>query len=520
LQFSVPVDENGNYVIEGLFAGGNYTLTPNRPGYAFNPAFIVFNNLSGNRLARLFVGTTKPYTITGNIKDENGNNFSGVTVTLTRASGTDTITTQTNSNGNYTFTNVASEATYTVTPSRAGYAFTPPSLSFTNPGANQTANFTGQPAPTLQFSAVNYNAAENSGSVAVTVSRVGDPSQAVSVQYRTTGQAYAPCSDVFGVAAQNCDYMTTSGTLSFAPGEVSKSFTVSLIDDDYVEGNEAITMGLSNPVNIALGSPNLASITVQDNDTSAATANKIDISSVFVRQHYLDFLSREPDQGGWDYWTSQLEDCTPKPQCLESRRVGVSAAFFIELEFQDTGSFVYRFYKATYGQRPLYSQFMPDRSKLVAGTNLETSKQAFAEEWVQRPEFLQKYPASLSGSDFIDALLLTVKQGSGVDLSSRKQSLLDDYNINHSRARIVRLVADDAAFQEAEYNRAFVLMQYFGYLRRDPDEGGYLFWLDVLNNKVPGNFRGMVCAFITSAEYQKRFSSAVTYTNQDCANVQ
>lgn len=48
----------------------------------------------------------------------------------------------------------------------------------------------------------------------------------------------------------------------------------------------------------------------------------------------------------------------------------------------------------------------------------------------------------------------------------------------------------------------------FGYLRRDPDEGSYNFWLDVLNNHQPNNFRGMVCAFLTSREYQERFPKA------------
>jgi hypothetical protein len=77
------------------------------------------------------------------------------------------------------------------------------------------------------------------------------------------------------------------------------------------------------------------------------------------------------------------------------------------------------------------------------------------------------------------------------------------------------LIEDDA-FKESEYNRSFVLMQYFGYLRRDPEPGGYDFWLDVLDNKVPGNYRGMVCAFITSAEYQQRFSSVVSHSNSEC----
>jgi len=61
------------------------------------------------------------------------------------------------------------------------------------------------------------------------------------------------------------------------------------------------------------------------------------------------------------------------------------------------------------------------------------------------------------------------------------------------------------------------LLQYFGYLRRDPELGGFLFWLDTLNNGDAGIFRGMVCAFATSREYQQRFSTVVTRANADCA---
>jgi len=70
--------------------------------------------------------------------------------------------------------------------------------------------------------------------------------------------------------------------------------------------------------------------------------------------------------------------------------------------------------------------------------------------------------------------------------------------------------------QTSQYNPAFVLMQYFGYLRRDVDRDGYDFWLDVINNREPNNYHGMVCSFITSTEYQLRFGSVVTRSNADC----
>ena len=105
-------------------------------------------------------------------------------------------------------------------------------------------------------------------------------------------------------------------------------------------------------------------------------------------------------------------------------------------------------------------------------------------------------------------------------MSALRNSLVASYqtgaDLNQSRALVLRQVIDNAAFTQSEYNPSFVLMEYFGYLRRDPDAGGYDFWLDVLNTREAGNYSGMVCAFITSAEYQRRFSSIVNHSNRDC----
>jgi len=163
---------------------------------------------------------------------------------------------------------------------------------------------------------------------------------------------------------------------------------------------------------------------------------------------------------------------------------------------------------------------MSDRSRVIDGPNLELSKLAFAENWVQRPEFVAKYPLSLSGTKFIDLLLMTAQTTSGVDLSGQRESLISDFSTYGSRARIVYLLAENQTFRAAEYNKAFVLMEYFGYLRRDPDEGGYQFWLDILNNRVPNNYMSMVCAFLTSSEYQQRFSAVRTRTDSVCSQVQ
>jgi len=232
-----------------------------------------------------------------------------------------------------------------------------------------------------------------------------------------------------------------------------------------------------------------------------------------VRQHYLDFLGREPDSGGLDYWTSQITGCA-NGRCVNSRRIGVSAAFFIELEFQDTGSFVYRLYKGSLGRQPNFSEFAADRSRVVAGSNLEANKQALLNDWVGRNAFLQLYPQLQTPEQFVNKLFDTAGL---TPFTAERQRLANDMRAGKTRAQVVREVIEITDFKTREFNPAFVLMQYFGYLRRDPDQGGYNFWLNILNNREPNNYRGMVCSFITSREYQERFGLLLRRTNTDCA---
>jgi hypothetical protein len=250
-------------------------------------------------------------------------------------------------------------------------------------------------------------------------------------------------------------------------------------------------------------------------------ANPLDTAEFFVREQYLDFLGREPDQGGFEYWSAQVNQCNGDAGCIRSRRIGVSAAFFIEQEFQQTGSFIYDLYTGALGRRPLYAEYAADRQQVNGGASLDSAKTAFAQSFGQRVEFAQRYPASLSADSFVDALIQTVGQASGLDLRDRRDSLLAAYaggaDQIHGRALVLRSLADDAGVKQAEYNAAFVLAEYFGYLRRDADQAGYNFWLNVLNNAEPNNYRGMVCSFITSTEYQTRFGSVITQSNASCA---
>ena len=288
---------------------------------------------------------------------------------------------------------------------------------------------------------------------------------------------------------------------------------------------------LSNGKVLAAGGVSVPGTTLSSAELYGSTSpNPIDDARSFVRQHYLDFLDREPDQAGWDYWVNRITECGSDARCIHERRIGVSAAFFIEMEFQDTGYFVYRFYKASFGRQPNYQEFSADRSTVIGGPNLEASKQAFADAWVQRPAFLAAYPITLSNAEVVNKLFDSAGLTSSLYDPLRQQEI-SAMNAGRTRALVLRDVIEISDFknppnpndpryveikQVSQYNPAFVLMQYFGYLRRNIDLNGYNFWLDVVNNREPNNYHAMVCAFITSSEYQLRFGSTVTRTNADC----
>ena len=257
--------------------------------------------------------------------------------------------------------------------------------------------------------------------------------------------------------------------------------------------------------------------------TSPSCPNPIDCAEFFVRQHYLDFLNREPDQAGYDYWVNQITQCATDLLCVHHRRIGVSGAFFVELEFQRTGYVVYRMHRAAFGTwsntttraNLSATQFFADRLLLPEGADVAQSTANFANTLVQRPAFLQVYPTSLTNAEFVNKLFDIAELSPYI--IERQQQIDDMNNAGKTRAQVLLDVIEISEFKTREYNRAFVLMQYFGYLRRDPDQNGYDFWLNILNNREPNNYRGMICSFLTSEEYQRRFGSVVTRSNADCA---
>jgi Tol biopolymer transport system component len=391
----------------------------------------------------------------------------------------------------------------------------------------------------IQFNASSYTANENGGSVSLTVTRGGDASGSASVDFATAD----------GSAEQRNDYTIAFGTLNFAPGQSSRTFEVIIADDLLVEATETVNLTLSRPIGASLGSQATAVLSIADNDGSTATTNPIDDPPFFVRQHYSDFLSRQPDSSGFSFWTGQITQCGNNQVCQLNKRIDVSNAFFYELEFQQTGAFVYRLYRVAFGNNqpfpnPIpdpahpgeekkliaYPAFVADRARVVGGANLAQSQLDLANSFARRAEFLTKYPANLTGPAFVDALLATIKNDLGTDLAGERAGLIDLFNLGGRGAVIYRLADDNVLTNpidnhlliNAEYNRAFVATQYFGYLRRDPDVAGFLFWLGQLNSAPLRDLsrqHAMVCSFTTSAEYQQRFSPVVTRSNAQCPNL-
>ena len=245
---------------------------------------------------------------------------------------------------------------------------------------------------------------------------------------------------------------------------------------------------------------------------AVVTGNAIDTPEFFVRQHYLDFLGREPDQSGFEFWSDQIRSCGTDRGCRERRTINVSAAYFQSIEFTETGRLVDLMYRASFGRRPSFTEFMPDQAQVAQGVivggndwlgTLNANKEAFVNAWVQRGAFQAAY-GGLANDAYVDALI----GHTGVSFAqSERDALVNGLNSGSlTRATALRQIAEDGRFMAAKRNEAFVMMQYFGYLRREPDAAGYEFWLNKLN-QFNGNFEQaeMVKAFLVSGEYRARF---------------
>jgi hypothetical protein len=298
---------------------------------------------------------------------------------------------------------------------------------------------------------------------------------------------------------------------------------------------ENFSVALSNPTGGAsLGTQATTTIQITD-DLAEPSTNAIDDSTIFVGQHYHDFLNRQSDASGLAFWVNQIESCGADAQCRAVRRINVSAAFFLSIEFQQTGYFVIRAYKSAFGStsgNPTYRPFLRDTQEIgrgvIIGTPgadamLEANKQAFAMAFVQRADF-QAAHGSQNADQYVDSLFANA---GATPTASERAAAISAFSSGNTagRAAALRSVIESGSVINQLYNPGFVLMQYFGYLRRNPNDtpdlnfSGYDFWLMKMNQfSLPGeDVRNeqvalarvqraeMVKAFIISGEYRRRF---------------
>lgn len=378
----------------------------------------------------------------------------------------------------------------------------------------------------VSFSASSYSVNEDTTFRTITVNRTGDISGPATVDYTSTDLT----------ASDRSDYTPAVGTLRFAANQSSKTFDVLIIEDNRLEGTETLNITLSNGTGQALlGTPSTTSVVIND-DPIEAGPNPIDLQRNFVGQHYHDFLSRQSDVDGEDFWVNQITACGPNAACIDDRRTNVSAAFFLSIEFQETGYFVIRTHKAAFGSakgNPVYLTFLRDQRGISDGVVigdpgadalLAANRQAFLLAFVARPAFVAAFPLGMNSQSYVDTLFANAQVFPSF---GARQAALNAYAAGDTagRAAALEIVAENNAVFNVQYNPAFVLMQYYGYLRRNPDAApdnnfnGYDFWLNKLDSfSLPGEDvrdervalsrvkrAEMVRSFLIASEFRARF---------------
>lgn len=369
------------------------------------------------------------------------------------------------------------------------------------------------------------------GLVVVPVQRTGDTSMPATVKYFTSDQSGGnDCNVVTGYASQRCDYTLVSGTLHFAAGEYSKTIFIPVVNDGYVEGSEVFTIKLENYLGTNLGTSQ-ATITLVDDDTTATTgANNPYLSNPFyVWQLYQDILGRYPDQAGFTDWTGVLNNCGSQHGFLgappECDRAHVAHGFVASPEGTDRGYLLYRMYEVGMGRLPRYNELMPEMTGLrgTDGTNeQEQNTSRFVEGFSTRQEFINSSGNFMATTQAAD-LIAKWEQKIGVTLPSsattnpgqppqytRQQLINKRLSGEFSVGQTLRAFVQQQAVYDKLFERGYVTMMYFGFLRRDPDLNdpnlsGWNNWVATFSNGR--DIHNLIFGFIYSEEYRKRFGA-------------
>jgi CSLREA domain-containing protein len=397
-------------------------------------------------------------------------------------------------------------------------------------GAFERLDTDPTPTPTtVQFASLSGGLPEGCAQANFTITRSGPNDGTTVATYVVTELSDSG-------AHQRGDFTYTNGQVTFAPGENSKTFPVLVSEDAYAEGPEFFVARIVAVEGGIIGAQNSFPVAIEDNDATDGTTNPIDDNATFVCQHYHDFLSRHPDSGGQAFWTAQLDACGGDAACLDRKRVDVSAAFFLSIEFQNTGYYILRVDKVGLGDQaggvPAYFDFLNQAQQVGRGVAvgqpgyeavLEANKQSYAEQFVQRSDF-QTAHGGQTAAQYVDSLFANA---GATPTSAERDAAISAYGAGGAagQAAALRSVVESGSVYNKLYNPAFVLMQYFAYLRRDPNAApdtnfdGYNFWLAKLNSVTqPGEDARdervalarvrraeMIRAFLRSSEYRGRF---------------
>jgi len=206
-----------------------------------------------------------------------------------------------------------------------------------------------------------------------------------------------------------------------------------------------------------------------------------------------------------------LERCPSIHNDSSCDRVTVSSGFYRSPEFSGRGYFIYRLYDAALGRRPHYNEFVSDLAAFGLPADeaaLAEAKRQFASAFLQRAEFASRY-GGLTSAASAEAFVSRLEQSAGVRLANRAQLVAAMQSGAATAGETLRAFVESQEVEGRFFYRGFVAMQYFGYLRRDPEEGGFNAWVNILTSGAPGvapgDYRTLIYGFVHSQEYRGRF---------------
>lgn len=222
-----------------------------------------------------------------------------------------------------------------------------------------------------------------------------------------------------------------------------------------------------------------------------AQAAYIDTPEGFVRQQYRDFLGRDGENEGINYWVAELN-------AGKTTQAKMATQFFASEEFQNRIAPIARLYLAYFRRMPDYPGLMYWQNQILAGKSLQDISNAFASS----QEFSQTY-GSLSNEAFINLVYQNVLAREPD--APGKAYWLQQMQQGKNRGEVMTGFSESAEFRQTSYNQIQVTMMYAGMLRREPEESGFNYWVDQLNNgKSPTE---LVASFLSSPEYRNRFTT-------------